>query len=73
MLQFRLFLRTKIDRNKSDDPPYKKMSERLFSFLKLVKMEGPDHLSDDQLETLVNNFKDYACSLTKSGEIRIKI
>ena len=38
-----------------------------------IKMEAPDHLSDVQLETLVNNFKEYACSLTKSGEIRIQI
>ena len=38
-----------------------------------IKMEGPDHLSDDQLETLVNSFKEYACNLTKSGKIRIQI
>ena len=38
-----------------------------------IKMEGPDHLSDDQLETLVNSFKEYASNLTKSGVIRIQI
>ena len=38
-----------------------------------IKMEGPENLSDDQLETLVNKFKEYACNLTKSGEIRIQI
>ena len=38
-----------------------------------IKMEGPENLNDDQLETLVNKFKEYACNLTKSGEIRIQI
>lgn len=38
-----------------------------------IKTEAPEHLSEVQLETLVNNFKEYACNLAKSGEIRIQI
>ena len=52
VLQFRLFLRTKIDRNKSDDPQYKKMSEQWLDFVDIC--EQVFQLPEDQNDTKIN-------------------
>eukprot|EP00090_Calanus_glacialis_P047098 TRINITY_DN9565_c0_g1_i1.p1 TRINITY_DN9565_c0_g1~~TRINITY_DN9565_c0_g1_i1.p1 ORF type:complete len:258 (-),score=98.07 TRINITY_DN9565_c0_g1_i1:37-810(-) len=52
VLQFRLFLRTKIDRNKSDDPQYKKMSEQWLDFVNIS--EQVFQLPEDQNDTKIN-------------------
>ena len=52
VLQFRLFLRTKIDRNKSDDPQYKKMSEQWLDFVNIS--EQVFQLPEDKNDTKIN-------------------
>ena len=52
VLQFSLFLRTKIDRNKSDDPQYKKMSEQWLDFGNIC--EQVFQLPEDQNDTKIN-------------------
>jgi len=52
VLEFRLFLRTKIDRNSSDDPDYKKMSEQWLEFVNIC--EQVFELPEDEYETKIN-------------------
>ena len=52
VLEFRLFLRTKIDRNRSDDPDYKKMSEQWLDFVNIC--EQVFELPEDENETKIN-------------------
>ena len=53
--QFRLFLRTKIDRNKSDDPEYKKMAEQWLDFVTICEQvfELPEAEIDAKIHLMV--------------------
>jgi len=55
MLQFRLFLRTKIDRNKSGDPEYKKMAEQWLDFVTICEQvfELPEAEIDAKIHLMV--------------------
>jgi len=52
VVEFRLFLRTKIDRNRSDDPDYKKMSEQWLDFV--INCEKVFELPEDENEKKIN-------------------
>merc|ERR1712106_760489 len=52
VLEFRLFLRTKIDRNRSDDPDHKKMSEQWLDFVNI--REQVFELPEDENDTKIN-------------------
>jgi len=52
VVEFRLFLRTKIDRNRSDDPDYKKMSEQWLDFA--INCEKVFELPEDENEKKIN-------------------
>ena len=64
LLSFMRLVKTKLRSQLRDDTLNKVLR---------IKTESPDHLEEYQLEALVDSFGEYARSLTKSGEIRIRI
>ena len=64
LFSFLKLVKTKLRNQLSD--------EKLDKILR-IKTESPEHLEDEELEALVDNFKDHARDMTKTGEIRIQI
>jgi len=56
VLEFRIFLRTKIDRNKSDNPDHKKMCEQWLDFVTICEQvfELPEDESENKIKLMVD-------------------